>query len=52
MMYTWFVYSDILEYGTYTQTYGYAEVIKKSLIAHGGTDASIEYDPWPVKVKK
>lgn len=43
---TWFVSSDILEYGTYTRSYDMAEQIKARLIDAGGIDAKIQYDPW------
>ena len=46
MKYKWFVVSDILGYGTYTKMRCDAEKIMSNLIAHGGTDARIEYDPW------
>lgn len=43
---TWFVKSDILEYGTYTRSYSTAKQIKERLVKAGGIDAKIEYDPW------
>jgi len=42
----WFVYSEILEYGTYTKTYARACQIQRDLKIKGGVDAKIEYDPY------
>ena len=42
---TWFVSSDILEYGIYTRFYATADQIKAKLIDDGGIDIKIQYDP-------
>ena len=45
----WFVGSEVLEWGTYTQTLAYAKEIQRKLVADGGYDARIVYDPYEEK---
>lgn len=44
LRFRYFVISDILEYGAYTQTLYRAQILQKLLIDNGGNDARIEYD--------